>query len=74
MTPDFAAFLEETPAVALDVALPCRCRGVSYVSPARLMIPIDLPSLNGTTSSERIWGRDAAPILVPAEMLAMQGR
>jgi len=34
----------------------------------------DLPPLNGTASRERIWGCDAAPNLVPAELLAMQGR
>jgi hypothetical protein len=35
---------------------------------------IDLPPLNSTTSRERIWGCDAAPNLVPAGLLAMQGR
>jgi hypothetical protein len=34
----------------------------------------DLPPLNGTTSRERIWGCDAAPVLIPAGLLAMQGR
>ncbi len=34
----------------------------------------DLPLLNSTTSRERIWGFDAAPNLVPAGLLAMQGR
>jgi len=37
-------------------------------------LDIDLPPLNSATSREIIWGGDAAPNLVPAELLAMQGR
>ena len=36
--------------------------------------PFDLPPLNVATFRERISGGDAAPNLVPAELLAMQGR
>ena len=50
-------------------------RGVrNLIEKKVLALLSDLPPLNGTTFRERISGGDAAPVLTPAGLLALQGR
>ena len=57
-----------------SVSAPLVSRRATFTALCARGARIDLPPLNGTTSRERIWGFDAAPNLVPVELLAMLGR